>query len=79
MSAGLSEASEPGTTALLEPRPLPSYPVPETTATAFPFDPVLAGMVAAGQGIQAICLYLGLTRAAVEARGARDGHRAPPA
>ncbi len=28
----------------------------------FPFDRVLAGMVAAGHGIEAICLYLGLTR-----------------
>jgi len=77
MSVGLSEASEPGTTAILEPRPLPSYAVPETTATAFPFDPVLAGMVAAGQGIQAICLYLGLTRAALDDHLARLALRLP--
>ena len=31
-------------------------------AVIFPFDRVLAGMVAAGHGIEAICLYLGLTR-----------------
>ena len=31
-------------------------------AVVFPFDRVLAGMAAAGHGIAAICLYLGLTR-----------------
>ena len=31
-------------------------------AVVFPFDRVLAGMVAAGHGIEAISLYLGLTR-----------------
>lgn len=31
-------------------------------AVVFPFDRVLAGMVAAGHGLEAICLYLGLTR-----------------
>ena len=31
-------------------------------AVVFPFDRVLAGMAAAGHGIEAICLYLGLTR-----------------
>jgi len=76
MSAGLSEASELGT-AIFGPGPLPSYAVPETTATAFPFDPVLAGMVAAGQGIQAICLYLGLTRAALDDHLARLALRLP--
>ena len=30
-------------------------------AVVFPFDRVLAGMAAAGHGLQAICLYLGLT------------------
>jgi hypothetical protein len=43
-----------------------SFAVAATAATGFPFDPVLAGMVAAGQGVQAICLYLGLTRAALD-------------
>ena len=75
MSAGLSEASEPGTTAILGPAPLPSYAA--TSATAFPFDPVLAGMVAAGQGIQAICLYLGLTRGALDDHLARLALRLP--
>ncbi len=37
-------------------------------AAVLPFDRILAGMVAAGQGIQAIRLYLGLTRAGL------DGH-----
>jgi len=77
MSAGLSEASEPGTTAILGPAPLPSYAAAATSATAFPFDPVLAGMVAAGQGIQAICLYLGLTRGALDDHLARLALRLP--
>jgi hypothetical protein len=46
-------------------------------ATVFPFDCVLAGMVAAGQGIEAICLYLGLTRAALDGGLARLGLQTP--
>jgi len=76
MSAGLSEASELGT-AIFGPGPLPPYAVAATTATAYPVDPVLAGMVAAGQGIQAICLYLGLTRAALDDHLARLALRLP--
>jgi len=76
MSAGLSEASELGT-AIFGPGPLPPYAVAATTATAYPVDPVLARMVAAGQGIQAICLYLGLTRAALDDHLARLALRLP--
>jgi hypothetical protein len=46
-------------------------------ATVFPFDRLLAGMVAAGQGIEAICLYLGLTRAALDDGLARLGLPTP--
>jgi hypothetical protein len=46
-------------------------------AVGFPFDAVLAGMVAAGQGIHAICLYLGLTRAALDEHLVRLGLRTP--
>jgi hypothetical protein len=49
-----------------------------TAATRFPFDAVLAGMVAAGQGILAICLYLGLTREALDDHIVRLGLRTPP-
>jgi hypothetical protein len=47
-------------------------------AVVFPFDRVLAGMAAAGHGIAAICLYLGLTRTVllehvVRVEGARGG------
>ena len=40
------------------------------------FDRLLAGMVAAGQGLEAICLYLGLTQATVLANVVRL--RCPP-
>lgn len=46
-------------------------------AAAFPFDRVLAGMVRAGQGIEAICLYLGLTRTSLDDSLARLGLRTP--
>jgi hypothetical protein len=46
-------------------------------ATVFPFDRVLAGMVGAGLGIEAICLYLGLTRAALEDGLVRLGLKTP--
>jgi hypothetical protein len=77
MSAGPSEASQLGRTPISGPGPLLSFAVAATAATAFPFDPVLAGMVAAGQGIQAICLYLGLTRAALDDHLVRLGLRQP--
>ncbi|MBN8907897.1 MAG: hypothetical protein J0H99_14950 [Rhodospirillales bacterium] len=44
---------------------------------ACPFDGVLAGMVGAGLGIEAICLYLGLSRAALDASLIRLGLRTP--
>jgi hypothetical protein len=38
-----------------------------------PLDPLLAGMVAAGQGLRAICLYLGLAESALDRHLARLG------
>ena len=35
-------------------------------AAVFPFDAVLAGMVAAGLGMEALCVYLSLSRAALD-------------
>ncbi len=46
-------------------------------AVVCPFDRVLAGMVGAGFGIAAICLYLDLTRAALDLSLARLGLRTP--
>jgi len=46
-------------------------------AAVFPFDSVLAGMVAAGQGIAGICLYLGLSRAALDDSLVRLGLSTP--
>lgn len=48
-----------------------------TLVAGLPFDALLCGMVAAGQGAEAICLYLGLTRAALEAAVVRLGLPAP--
>jgi hypothetical protein len=76
VSASLSEASQPRSALIWRPGLLPSLAV-ATTAAGFPFDPVLAGMVAAGQGIHAICLYLGLTRAALDEHVVRLGLRSP--
>jgi hypothetical protein len=49
-----------------------------TAAARFPFDAVLAGMVAAGQGILAICIYLGLSHKALDDHIVRLGLRTPP-
>lgn len=46
-------------------------------AVVFPFDRVLAGMVAAGQGIEALCRYLGLSREALDHNLIRLGLRTP--
>jgi hypothetical protein len=46
-------------------------------AVVFPFDRVLAGMAAAGHGIEAICLYLGLTRGALLEHVVRLGLATP--
>jgi hypothetical protein len=42
-----------------------------------PFDAVLAGMVATGHGIEAICLYLDLSRRALDHHLVRLGLRTP--
>jgi hypothetical protein len=54
-----------------------SLAVAATAAAGFSLDPVLVGMVAAGQGIHAICLYLGLTRTALDDHLARLGLERP--
>jgi hypothetical protein len=46
-------------------------------AVVYPFERVLTGMVGAGFGIAAICLYLDLTRAALDLSLARLGLRTP--
>jgi hypothetical protein len=46
-------------------------------AAVLPFDRVLAGMVAAGQGIEAICLFLSLSREALDDGLVRLGLRTP--
>jgi hypothetical protein len=43
----------------------------------FPFDDVLRGMVTAGQGIEALCLFLGLTRRLLDDHLARLGLATP--
>jgi hypothetical protein len=74
VSAGLSGAPQPGGAPISRPRLLLPW---TATAFCFPFDAVLAGMVAAGQGIHAICLYLRLTRAALDEHLVRLGLRTP--
>jgi len=46
-------------------------------AAVLPFDRVLAGMVAAGQGIDALCLFLSLSREALDDSLVRLGLRTP--
>lgn len=63
MSASLARACRS------EGAPSPGRPGPLLSAMAaavFPFDSVLAGMVAAGLGLEAICLYLSLSRAVLD-------------
>ena len=55
----------------------PSLLLSAVAALAFPFDCVLAGMVGAGLGIEAICLYLGLTRLVLDDNLVRLGLRTP--
>ena len=50
---------------------------PVVAAIASSFDCVLKGMVAAGLGIEALCFYLGLTRAALEYNVVRLGLPTP--
>src|SRR6516164_9324051 len=74
MSADLSETSKPAGAPISG---LLSLAAAAAAAIGSPFDPVLAGMVEAGQSIQAICLYLGLTRAALDDHIVRLGFRLP--
>src|SRR6266446_710246 len=78
VSAGLSAASQRGTAPISGPGLLLSLAAAAAAVAGFPFDEVLAGMVAASQGIQAICLYLNLTRAALDDHLVRLGLRTPP-
>lgn len=77
MSAGLSGGSQPGKVPISGSGLLLAWTAEASAAVGFPFDLVLAGMVAAGQGIQAICLYLGLTRPALDEHLVRLGLRTP--
>jgi len=77
VSAGLSGASQPGKAPISGSGLLLLAWTAAAAAVGFPFDPVLAGMVAAGQGIQAICLYLGLTRPVLDEHLVRLGLRTP--
>jgi hypothetical protein len=77
VSAGLSGASQPERVPISGSGLLFACTAAAAAAVGFPFDPVLAGMVAAGQGIQAICLYLGLTRPALDKHLVRLGLRTP--
>ncbi len=77
MSAGLSGSSQPERVPISGSGLLFACTAAAAAAVGFPFDPVLASMVAAGQGIQAICLYLGLTRPALDKHLVRLGLRTP--
>ena len=77
MSADLSGASQPGRVPISGPGLLLSWPAAAAVSVSFSLDAVLAGMVAAGQGIHAICLYLGLTRAVLDEHLVRLGLRTP--
>jgi hypothetical protein len=77
VSAGLSGESQPERVPISGSGLLFACTAAAAAAVGFPFDPVLAGMVAAGQGIQAICLYLGLTRPALDKHLVRLGLRTP--
>jgi hypothetical protein len=74
VSAMLSGASQQGSAPVSGPPPLL---LSLAAAAVFPFDQVLAGMVAAGQGIQALCLFLGLTRSALDEHLVRLGLATP--
>ena len=74
MSATLSGASQEGSAPVSGPPPLLLSPA---AADVFPFDKVLGGMVAAGQGIQALCLFLDLTRSALDEHLVRLGLATP--
>src|SRR6516162_5775727 len=79
VSAGLSPAIQRGTVPFSGTGLLLSVAAVASVVAAggIPFDAVLAGMVAPGQGIRAICLYLGLTRPALDEHLVRLGLRTP--
>jgi hypothetical protein len=77
VSASLSEASQPERAPISGSGLLLSLAAAAAVTGGFPLDAVLAGMVAAGQGIHAICLCLGLTRAALDDHLARLGLERP--
>jgi hypothetical protein len=77
VSAGLSPAIQRGTAPFSGPGLLLSLAAAATVVADIPFDAVLAGMVAAGHGIEAICLYLDLSRAALDYHLVRLGLRTP--
>lgn len=62
MSASIGASAQVGRDAGPYPGLLQSF----AALAVLPFDPVLAGMVGAGLGIEAICLYLGLSRAELD-------------
>ena len=79
MSAGLSPAIQRGAAPFSGTGLLLSVAAAATVVAGggIPFDAVLAGMVAAGHGIEAICLYLDLSRAALDDHLVRLGLRTP--
>src|SRR5947207_13736975 len=77
VSAGLSPAIQRRMAPISGSGLLLSVAAATTAAAGIPFDAILAGMVAAGQGIGAICLYLDLSRAALDDHLVRLGLRTP--
>ena len=57
--------------------PRPSALLHAVAAIVFPFDGVLSGMVAAGLGVQALCLFLGLSEQALDDSLVRLGLHRP--
>lgn len=74
MSGALSKAEERGSRGVLG---LPPVVRSLAAVVLFPFDDVLRGMVAAGQGIEALCLFLGLTRSMLDDHLVRLGLPTP--
>jgi hypothetical protein len=74
VSGALSKAQERGSRGLSG---LPPVVRSLAAVVLFPFDDVLRGMVTAGQGIEALCLFLGLTRRLLDDHLARLGLATP--
>ena len=74
MSGALSKAEERGSRGVLG---LPPVVRSLAAVVLFPFDDVLRGMVAAGQGIEVLCLFLGLTRSMLDDHLVRLGLPTP--